>query len=216
MNTCDEIEFFGFVPLFFIREITDEMFVTLEKQLTQIKTSKSLHHKRYDKLKDIFSTSLRKNLILFEGFVTKTVFSFPKDFSFERKVTDLRCDEDLQKLCNELYQIFEEEKYLRSETMRMLSELELETARKKMYQSLLHESDQIIHCIERTAKMKDLCGDIDEIYGMFMDKKILEASMHNENVEFKDMRKELLKSEREQLFDVVDIDFLNETIKNIK
>ncbi|KAM0675307.1 hypothetical protein GVAV_001132 [Gurleya vavrai] len=108
MQCEDEIEFFNFVPSFFLNDLHEKLSEFIN----------SLNNKK-------LSSAFEKNFYIFEIYALKNIFSFPEGFAIERKLTDKRLDVDLQKKVDSFIKTVEENHFLSSEKARLLDELEV-------------------------------------------------------------------------------------------
>ncbi|KAM0684895.1 hypothetical protein COBT_003897, partial [Conglomerata obtusa] len=108
MQSEDEIEFFNFVPAFFLND--------LHEKLASYITNLNDPH---------LTLAFEKNFYIFETFALKNIFSFPNEFKLERKLTDKRFDIDIQSLLDAFMKIVDENKFLISEKIRLENQIEL-------------------------------------------------------------------------------------------
>lgn len=216
MNNAEEIEYFGFVPISFIKEIQDEIHKKVKEELLEcnFKGVSSLKKNKKHAM-DIISLSLSKNFFFFQNFVVRAIFSFPKDFSFERKITDLRCEANMQKLVDEFLQIVEEEKYLRNETLRLEGEIETERFKRSQYQSLLKHEEDMLGAVHSTEELQKLSKDTEQLCQGLMEKQLSQDGGEGEMIEFQSLRSEMYKKERDELYARASVELLMFYIKNI-
>lgn len=216
MNNAEEIEYLGFVPISFIKEIQDEIHKKAKAELQEC-SFKGIPNLKQNKkhAMDIISLSLSKNFFFFQNFAVKAIFSFPKSFSFERKITDLRCEAKIQKLVDEFLQIVEEEKYLRSETLRLEGEIETERFKCAQYRSLLKHEEDMSNAIQSIEELQMLSNEAEKLCQVLMEKQLLQNDDEREIIEFKSLRNEMYKKERDSLYSKASVESLMFYIKNI-
>lgn len=215
MNSADEIEYFEFVPVSFVKEVHTEILKKIEQRIGDVVLHGACSSVNKKHASEAVASSLSRNFFFFQNFVVKTVFAFPKDFNFERKVTDMRCEANLQKLVDELLQITEEEKYLRSETLRLEGEIEAEFFRTAQYERLLGGEKEITDAIKSARTLQETCEETLRMYQNFVEAQTGREDEEKDMIEFKGLRNEMYRKERDDLYHKASLDVLMFYAKNL-
>eukprot|EP00866_Antonospora_locustae_P002283 jgi/Antlo1/2283/393 len=216
MTEVDEIEYFEFVPVSLIRELQEEIQRRTQKSIEAVSfrgVSGISRNKKH--ALDVILQSLSRNLFLFQNFVLQTIFSFPRHFNIERKATDLRCEVNVQKLADEFLQIVEEEKYLRGERMRLEGEIEAEMFALAQYERLLQHEGNVAAVAESTDMLQRLSAEAERMCQDFVERRLQRDNGDSEAVEFKGIKCEMYKKERDELYQRASADMLLFYIRQI-
>lgn len=209
MTEVDEIEYFEFVPISLIRELQEEIQRRTQKSIAVAPFRGVSGFSRNKKhALDAISQSLSRNLFLFQNFVLQTIFSLPRHFSIERKATDLRCEVSVQKLADEFLQIVEEEKYLRGEQMRLEGEVEAEKFALAQYERLLQHECSIAEVVGSTDMLQRLSAEAERTCQGFVERRLQRDSGDSEAVEFRGIKCEMYRKERDELYQRAPADML--------
>lgn len=209
MTEVDEIEYFEFVPVSLIRELQEEIQRRTEKSIeaASFRGVSGMSRNKKHALAAL-SQSLSRNLFLFQNFVLQTIFAFPRNFSIERKATDLRCEVNVQKLADEFLQIVEEEKYLRGERMRLEGEIEAERFALAQYERLLQHEGSVAAVAESADKLQRLSAEAERMCQGFVERRLQRDGGDSEAVEFRGVKCEMYRKERDELYQRAPADML--------
>ncbi|KAF7684386.1 hypothetical protein TCON_0440 [Astathelohania contejeani] len=198
MNNEDEIEYFGFVPISFVNEIRDEWISIIDETANELnKFSKNTA----SVAKTIIKKNFEKNFFIFETFVLRNIFCFPKKFKLERKVTDLRLDVDLQVVLDKHIKALEEEASMEAELLKLKGELEIEKYKTNEYEQLLKLENEIVMMSDEVNHLKNVLYETDEIYNNFvMNHPTNDDEYFKELMECKEIKNEIYKKERDSIY----------------
>lgn len=104
MNFEDESEFFGFFPHIFFQELYSALEDTIRHTIDGLSIPDS--YKKH--LVSYILSELQKNFIIFENFCLIHIFSFPVGFLYERKLTDMLVNDDINALLDDLSKLKDE------------------------------------------------------------------------------------------------------------
>ncbi|TBU05781.1 hypothetical protein CWI39_0623p0050 [Hamiltosporidium magnivora] len=196
----DEIEFFGFIPSCFIKELKENIIQTLNENNADEETLKLFE----------------KNFYIFENFVLRNVFRFPASFKFERKITDLRIEENVQKKINEYLRLVKEETSIIREKQILQNKLDIQKYKyneslqinkiEKEMDNLLDSSIKMVNYVQSVSEMRDTflksnCGKNNtDLYKM---------------MEHKEIRNNVYKNELKELLEKANIEDFQRFIKNL-
>ncbi|ELQ76263.1 hypothetical protein THOM_0774 [Trachipleistophora hominis] len=196
MHFEDEIEYFGFVPCSFLQELC----LTLEETITGTINSTGLSSTKKNLLCSYVLSEFRKNFLIFENFSLHQIFTFPKDFSYERKITDLVVEDDVDGMIDELMKLKDEHEFYKNEVQRhkrIIANKEIEIA-------------QMTSFLEN-AEVNDLLSNTEFLKKLFIEtKKVVGEKAYaisgklntkfNELMENKDIKNEMKKKEINELY----------------
>lgn len=190
MTLEDEIEFFGFIPEVFIKEMEDKI------------------KKEYENDKE-FLDSFVKSFPIFEEYVLQNCFTFPEKFLFERKITDKRIEISLQKILDEYAKIIDENKFIETENLRIKNEIEFYKYKIGQYKQILQIKRQYEELQEKNKELDNKICTIKNLYDDYMAiNKENENSLLllTENEKFKEIKQKKDKTEIESMIDFKNID----------
>lgn len=210
MHFEDEMEFFETDPYTFLVKLLN----TLLESVTATLDGINIPQKVKRELIASFSDELQKNFFIFEDFCIDQIFTFPKDFFFERKIADYAFNENINQKIENLLKLKEEFKYIQ-EKMRKNN---LEMIRTK------HQIDKMNNFISNTD-VNELMSNTEFLKKLFKKTKNTLGSnksgistglsyRFNELLENKEIKVEMKKKEVNQLMSIGSIDEIDEFRKN--
>lgn len=195
MKLDDVIEFFGFSPDHLLQEIEDT----------------AITHFQHDKpALDNFIL----NFTIFKEYVSTHCFSFPQNFSFERKVNDTKEEINLQKSIDEIKQIRDEIHYFHAEKIRLENEKALNSYKFKKYKKLIQDMQIIKSHEELRNSMNKRVDALNEVY-----RKISESGVDQNGsgigmlMDNDGFRKEMENKERGDLIEMYDVGVIDDLIQ---
>ncbi|ELA48119.1 hypothetical protein VCUG_00357 [Vavraia culicis subsp. floridensis] len=198
MHFEDETEFFGFVPCSFLQELCS----SLEETITHTINNAGLSATSKKQLCSYVLSEFRKNFLIFENFSLQQIFTFPKDFSYERKITDLVVEDDIDAMMDELMKLKDEQEFYKNEARRY----------KKMIANKEAEIAQMT-CFLENVEVNDLLSNSEFLKKLFVEtKKAVGGKAYtisgklstkfNELMENKDIKSETKKKEINELYNI--------------
>lgn len=194
----DEIEFFGFAPLYLLKNIEEELHNICKDDP--------------DKLK-----RLDHNYKIFEEYILQSCFSFPDTFSLERKLTDHRLDTNLQNDINEYVKLIEEVKFLCYEKTRltheneeMLERMDELTKIKKQIETLNGETQRCMDVLKRVESLEKREEEMEKI-AVNPNESTLTVLLDDEK-----FKREVEKKEKGDFLNVYDMANIDAVLNNIK
>lgn len=177
----DLIEFFEFIPVNFVNELDTEITTLI---LSELKNDTQLIHEL-----------CKKNMFIFKNFVLRNILSFPKSIKYERKKTDLVCEDISFDLYNETI----------NKQAQLITEIQaydikikkLETKNKNLNKILGYEKD-IQETLVNIYSVKDKYSRLLEYVNLHMFYKNDEENF-NCLLEYREIRGEILKKEWQKL-----------------
>jgi len=197
----DEIEYFGFLPSTFTADLQQ----ILEAALAEILHGReALPGKVVTQLED----SLKKNIFIFNNFVLRNILKFPPNFRLERKITDKWIEGNLQEALSSFQDKHAELEELRSKYQRVENGLERERDISSGYKALLADSDKYEEMIAAATQVKEFMKETERSLGAYMMTNPGKEREFDNLMEFKNIKNEYYKEERDRLFGVASIDVL--------
>lgn len=203
----DEIEFFGFLPVSFTNELQEE----LQECLNDIAQHYHIHHKIQSYISDAF----KKNIFIFSNFVLRNILKFPANFKLERKVTDKTIQEDIPALLREIHEKQTRIITIKGQLAELKQKISIQNERCNGYKKLL----------ENKARFYDMCTGAREINSFLKENNDLLEKYQSigkkrecefeKLMEYKNIKSEYYRSERDKLLDVADFDILENMNKMI-
>lgn len=188
MDILDLIEFYGFTPYDFLANVYDDLIDCLKTELEEFpKKEKNL-------MFPILEKSLNNNFKIFEIFTIKKVLEFPKGFSYERKITDLRSDVNIKEHKEKIHELMEERKQFEKKKTYLTKRLKMLELKNKNYETILESKMPLAEIIENIKHLKNTLDQIkagsiskdmqmDPILGELMTYKEVQDSIRNSHLE---------------------------------
>ncbi|TBU03988.1 hypothetical protein CWI36_0829p0010 [Hamiltosporidium magnivora] len=196
----DEIEFFGFIPSCFIKELKENIIQTLNENNADEETLKLFE----------------KNFYIFENFVLRNVFRFPVSFKFERKITDLRIEENVQKKINEYLRLVKEETSIIREKQIFQNKLDIQKYKYNEYLQINKIEKEMDNLLDSSIKMVNYVQSVSEMRDTFLKSN---CGKNNTDLykmmEHKEIRNNVYKNELKELLEKANIEDFQRFIKNL-
>ncbi|TBU10835.1 hypothetical protein CWI38_0709p0050 [Hamiltosporidium tvaerminnensis] len=196
----DEIEFFGFIPSCFIKELKENIIQTLNENNADEETLKLFE----------------KNFYIFENFVLRNVFRFPVSFKFERKITDLRIEENVQKKINEYLMLVKEETNIIREKQIFQNKLDIQKYKYNEYLQINKIEKEMDNLLDSSIKMVNYVQSVSEMRDTFLKSN---CGKNNTDLykmmEHKEIRNNVYKNELKELLEKANIEDFQRFIKNL-
>ncbi|KAK1347920.1 hypothetical protein CWI37_0711p0050 [Hamiltosporidium tvaerminnensis] len=196
----DEIEFFGFIPSCFIKELKENIIQTLNENNADEETLKLFE----------------KNFYIFENFVLRNVFRFPVSFKFERKITDLRIEENVQKKINEYLMLVKEETNIIREKQILQNKLDIQKYKYNEYLQINKIEKEMDNLLDSSIKMVNYVQSVSEMRDTFLKSN---CGKNNTDLykmmEHKEIRNNVYKNELKELLEKANIEDFQRFIKNL-
>lgn len=177
----DLIEFFEFIPVNFVNELDTEITTVF---LTELKNDSQIMH-----------DMCKKNMFIFKNFVLRNILNFPISLKYERKKTDLVCEDVEFDLYNEII----------NKQLQLINEIQfydlkikkLENKNNNLNRMLVYEKD-IQETIVNVCCTKDKYSKLLEYVNLHI---FYENDEENFNclLEYREIRSDILKKEWEKL-----------------
>lgn len=210
MQLEDEIEFFEFDPYGFLQKLPDALEESIKSTLDGI----NIPEKVKRELLAHFTEELRKNYILFEDFCIPQIFTFPNDFVYERKVSDLIVTENIDKIVENIAKLQDEYLYYQSELERTTESIKKKQQETKEMEDFLNNSD-VNDLLSNTEFLKKLYKKTKQAIGK--NACSISTSMSaqfNDLIENKEIKTEMKKKEINELLNVAQLDDIDAFRKN--
>lgn len=207
LTNQDEIEYFGFLAVAFTTDLREE----LQESLNEVFHNTHVHQK----IQSHINESFKKNFFIFNNFVLRNILKFPANFKLERKVTDKTIDTDVASMITALVEKQNRILTLKTQMAQLKGKIAIQENRCNGYKKLL----------ENQGKFKDLCTGAKEIKSFFKETSDLyekyKAGGKRKDCEFeklmeyKNIKSEYYRTERDKLLGVCDFNTLEYINKNI-
>lgn len=206
LHNEDEIEYFGFLPVSFTLELTNELEKTL---LESIENSKE-----YSYLKQSLTKSFEKNMFLLSNFLLKNVFKFPKEFKWERMASDKIIEVDLESTVNEYKKLSEKlqqkEEQLNDAKLDPIEAMNKYEGYKATFENREYW-DNATALLEETEKEMALLQEEYKNYSGNQNKEKIRRLLEHKN-----MKAEFYKNEKKRLYKIAKTDVLEEIVRQMK
>lgn len=204
----DQIEFFGFIPFAFVRSFTEE----LEKILDE-----SCQHKEYKHLRPKLFSLFNKNMLIFNNYVLRNIFTFEEEFKWERKKTDKVIDVDINKEAKELIEL---QKLHESKTNLLEAKtyelIEVENKNKGL-KTTLANTPYIERAEELLNELETEVNDMQNKYAIYSGVFKQNAQKQIKKfMEHKYMKSEYFKEEKKRLFKIAKTEDLENLCKKMQ
>ncbi|CAD25594.1 hypothetical protein [Encephalitozoon cuniculi GB-M1] len=196
MESEEEIEFFGFVPVTLVAELQGEVEAILKNGVEQLS---ALDRRKVHRVSGTLLESFRRNYFIFSNFVLRNILRFPASFRLERKASDVVVTVDLQSITNDLVSVLEEEDYYEAEVQRQREIIEIERYRLESYRSLLEYSKPVVGLVGSIGKACKELEDVVRLYNKMCMSSSAEDEDYNALLEYREVRSSLAKKERDDL-----------------
>lgn len=206
-NIEDEIEYFELLPLTFTTELQKE----LEEALTDILQGCHTHHK----VQSHILGSFKKNLFIFSNFVLRNILKFPTNFKLERKVTDKFIQADINGLVAKLGEKQSQVLDLRRQIVAVEKKIRQETDRNNGYRSLLQNRAHFNDMCTGAREIKRFLKETSSLYEKYKSSYPRKDNEFDRLMEYKNIKSEYYRNERDRLFEVADFDTLEHINKNM-
>lgn len=205
----DETEYFGFVPVTFTADLQESLAATLAEV---IQDSPSVPQK----IRSIIYDSFRKNIFIFNNFVLRNILKFPSGFQLERKITDRHIDVDVSALVSSIVSQQARAKALLQQRHSLQVSLQEAQIRSEAYSSLLSNREEYKMMISGAEELKFVTKEISNIYCQFKLRCIQRSSSFDSLMQYKSVKKEYYKEERERAYGTASIDAIDGILSRIQ
>lgn len=206
-NIEDEIEYFELLPLTFTTELQKE----LEEALTDILQGYHVHHK----VQTHILGSFKKNLFIFSNFVLRNILKFPANFKLERKVTDKFIQTDVNGLVDKVAEKQSQISDLRRQVVAMEERIRLEVDKNNGYRSLLQNRTQFNDLCTGAREIKRFLKETSNLYEKYKSSHPRRDNEFDRLMEYKNIKSEYYRNERDRLLEVADFGTLEHINKNM-
>lgn len=203
----DEIEFFGFLPISFTNELQQELLDSLD----DITNNFHLHHKIQTYISDAF----RKNLFIFSNFVLRNILKFPPGFRLERKVTDKSIQANVPALLEDLGTRQAKMTQLSSVLGQLRGKFASQQARAAAYRNLLRNKSRFQDLCTGAREIKGFLKETSELLDKYQAIGKRKDGEFEKLMEYKNIKSEYYKSEREKLLDLASFEALEHLNRNL-
>lgn len=204
---ADAIEFFGFIPISFTNELQKELQTALE-DITQ---NYHLHHKIQTYIFDSFN----KNIFIFNNFVLRNILKFPSNFKLERKITDKTIQANVSEMIQNLYQKQEKILQLKTTIFNIKKRLAIQKCRNDGYKSLLQNKNNFLDQCTGAKEIKRFLKETSELLEKYQNVGKRRDCEFEKLMEYKNIKSEYYKNERNKLLEIADFETLETINKNI-
>lgn len=206
-NIEDEIEYFELLPLSFTTELQKD----LEEALTDVLQSHHAHHK----VQTHVLGSFKRNLFIFSNFVLRNILRFPANFKLERKITDKFIQADVGEMINKMIERQLQVQDLRRQIAAMEEKVRRETDRNNGYRSLLENKAYFNDMCTGAKEIKKFLKETGSLYERYKSSCPRRDNEFDRLMEYKNIKSEYYRNERDKLLEVADFDILEHINKSI-
>ena len=202
MANQDEIEYFGFLAVSFTTDLREE----LEECLNDIFKNSHLHQK----IQTHISDSFKKNFFIFNNFVLRNILKFPCNFKLERKATD-KTIEIIKRISEKQREIQE----LKNKILNLQEKIEFQENRSNGYKNLLKNRSKFNDLVTGANEIKIFLKETNVLYEKYKTGAKRKDYEFEKLMEYKNIKSEYYKTERNKLLEISDFDTLEYINKNI-
>lgn len=208
-NNEDEIEYFGILPVAFTADLQE----SLEESLKEIIQGNAACSQ---KVETHITEAFRKNIFIFNNFVLRNILKFPSNFKLERMITDKVIKADLNKLVEKINEKQKMIVDLQEMLVKKQNDLNIAINTKNGYENLLKDKQRYYDLVLGAREVKNFMKETKSIYERFQMNNGKKDNEFDKLMEYKNIKNEFYKSERDKLFDVAGLETLDFFIKHIE
>ena len=205
MNNEDEIEYFEFLPKIFTTDLQEALEETLCDIIAGLPPKIQTH----------ITDSFYKKIFIFNNFVLRNILKFPSSFKLERKITDKFITTDVKQLIDNVNDLNDKIDAMKNKMKELNGKLEKEMIKNKLYKSLLSNKHDYTELCETTVEIKNFIKETNEMYDKYSMIGHKRESKFNKLMEYKNIKSEYYKKERDRLFNIATIDMVEHMNKQL-
>lgn len=200
LTNQDEIEYFGFLAVSFTTDLREE----LNECLNDIFQSSHLHQK----LQSHITESFKKNFFIFNNFVLRNILKFPANFKLERKVTDKTIEADASAMILTLIEKQNRIVELKNQLYQIKGKIAVQENRRNGYKNLLENKGRFLDMCTGAKEIKHFLKETNELFEKCRTGVKRKDSEFEKLMEYKNIKSEYYRTERQKLLEICDFDTL--------
>lgn len=207
LTNQDEIEYFGFLAVSFTTDLQEE----LQESLNDVFQSNHLHQK----IQTYIAESFKKNFFIFNNFVLRNILKFPSNFRLERKITDKTIEADVSSLAHLLTEKQSRILELKNRIYQLQEKIIIQEDRCNGYKNLLENKGRFSDLCTGAKEIKHFLRETNELFEKYKTGSRRKDCEFEKLMEYKNIKSEYYKIERNKLLEISDFETLEYFNKNI-